>query len=246
MSNTFDYILLNGRPGGGKSELIDFIRNTPLEKRIELFHIGNLFFEDDFVWLWEKFTEDDLWEKLGYPRLYSRTHKLGYVQFDDQKSDHPLLELCCEKFNVALKKNYLNNKDFDFENNTVFVEFARGMADGGYKHVYDRLDEEILKRSAILYVQVSFAESKRKNDARYKEWEKGSILSHSLPEESLLRFSEADDWDELTGGKECGFINLKGIDVPFVTMPNEPELKNGPELDARYSRALTLLKSLVK
>ena len=105
MSSTFDFILLNGRPGGGKSELIDFIRNTPLEKRKELFHIGELYFEDDFVWLWEKFTEDDLWEKMGYPRLYSRTHELGYVQFDDQKSDHPLNELSIAKFNVALKKN---------------------------------------------------------------------------------------------------------------------------------------------
>ncbi len=246
MSNTFDYILLNGRPGGGKSELIDFIRNTPIEKRIELFHIGDLYFEDDFVWLWEKFQEDDLWEKMGYPRLYSRTHELGYVQFDDQKSEHPLNELSIAKFNVALRKKYLDNKDFDLTNNTVFVEFARGMADGGYRNVYEKLDPEVLKRSAILYIKVSFAESKRKNDARYKEWAKGSILSHSLPEESLLRFSEADDWDELTGGKECGFINIKGIEVPFVSMPNEPELKDGPELDARYSRALTLLKSLVK
>ena len=120
------------------------------------------------------------------------------------------------------------------------------MADGGYRNVYEKLEPEILKRSAILYIQVSFAESKRKNDARYKEWAKGSILSHSLPEESLLRFSESDDWDELSGGKESGFIQIKGIDIPFVTMPNEPELKDGPELDARYSRALTLLKSLVK
>lgn len=245
MSSTFDHILLNGRPGGGKSELIDFIRQTPLEKRKELFHIGDMVFEDDFVWLWEKFTEDDLWESMGYTRLYSRTHKLGYVQFDDQKSGHPLLDLCCKKFNVAIKNKYLNKPGF-YDDHTVFIEFARGMADGGYKHVYDLLDDEILKRSAILYVQVSFAESKRKNDARYKEWEKGSILSHSLPEESLLRFSESDDWDELTGGKECGFIDIRGIQIPFVTMPNEPELKNGPELDARYSRALTLLKGLVK
>ncbi len=246
MSSTFDYILLNGRPGGGKSELIDFIRNTPLEKRKELFHIGELNFEDDFIYLWEKFTEDDMWEKLGYPRMYSRTHELGYVQFDDQKSDHPLLDLCCEKFNVNLKKKYLDNKDFNIEDNTIFVEFARGMADGGYRHVYDLLDDELLKRSAILYVQVSFAESKRKNEARYKEWAKGSVLSHSLPEESLLRFSESDDWEELTGGKESGYINIRGIDIPFVTMPNEPELKSGPELDARYSRALSLLKALAK
>lgn len=245
MSNTFDHIIINGRPGGGKSELIDFIRNTPLEKRQEMFHIGELTFEDDFVWLWEKFQEDDLWESLGYSRLYSRRHPLGYVQFDDQKSSHPLLDLCCAKFNQVIRAKYLNHPEF-YVDHTLFIEFARGMADGGYRHVYDLLDDDILKRSAILYIKVSYAESRRKNEARYQEALKGSILSHSLPEESLVRFSEADDWDELTDGRESGYLNLRGIEVPFVTMNNEPELKSGPELDERYHKALTTLKSLAK
>lgn len=245
MSETFDHIILNGRPGGGKSELIDFIRNTPLEKRKELFHIGELAFEDDFVWLWEKFQEDDLWEELGGKRLYSRRHPLGYVQFDDQNEPNRLLDLVAKKFNLAIHKKYFNTPGF-YDTHTVFIEFARGLVDGGYRRVYDFLADDILKRSAILYIKVSYAESRRKNEARYQEALKGSILSHSLPEESLVRFSSEDDWEEISGGRESGYVNVRGIEIPFVSMNNEPELKSGPELDARYSRALTLLKGLAR
>lgn len=236
---TFDHIILNGRPGGGKSELIDFIKKTPLEKRCELFHISNIVEEDDFVWLWEKFTEDDLWEKLGQPRLYSHPHEFGYVQTTD---DH-LLDLCALKFNVAIKEKYMKKPGF-YDDHTVFVEFARGSVDGGYRRVYEFLDDEILRRSAILYIKVSYEESRRKNEARYQEALKGSILAHKLPDESLERFSSSDDWEELSGGKDFGYINIRGIEIPFVAMNNEPELKTGPELDARYSAALTKLKEL--
>ena len=245
MSETFDHIIINGRPGGGKSELIDFIKKTPLEKRKELFHIGELAFEDDFVWLWEKFQEDDLWESVGGKRLFSKKHPLGYVQFEDWNPPNNLCDLVAAKFNVAIHNKYMSHPEF-YNDHTLFIEFARGIVDGGYKRVYDILADDILKRSAILYIKVSYAESRRKNEARYQEALKGSILSHSLPEESLVRFSEADDWDELTGGKESGYLNLRGIEVPFVTMNNEPELKSGPELDERYSRALSLLKGLAK
>ncbi|MBO5752619.1 MAG: hypothetical protein J6S69_02855 [Proteobacteria bacterium] len=241
MSDTFDHIILNGRPGGGKSELIDFIKKTPLDKRRELFHIGEMVEEDDFVWLWEKFVEDDLWEELGEKRIYSRTHEFGYVQLEDNR----LLDLVAKKFNVAIKEKYMKKEGF-YDDHTVFIEFARGKVDGGYKKVYEILDDEILKRSAILYINVSYEESRRKNEARYQEALKGSILAHKLPDESLERFSAETDFEELTGGAESGYIEIRGIKIPFVSMNNEPELKSGPELDARYSKALTTLKSLAK
>ena len=241
MSETFDHIILNGRPGGGKSELIDFIKKTPLEKRCELFHIGEMVEEDDFVWLWEKFVEDDLWESLGEKRIYSRTHEFGYVQTTDDR----LLDLCMKKFNVAVHEKYMKKPGF-YDDHTVLLEFARGKFDGGYRHAYELLDDDILKRSAILYINVSYAESRRKNEARYQEALKGAILAHELPDESLERFSSETDFEELTGGRESGFIEVRGIKIPFVSMNNEPELKDGPELDARYSHALTTLKNLVK
>lgn len=236
---TFDHIILNGRPGGGKSELIDFIRNTPVEKRRELFHIGNFVEEDDFVWIWEKFVEDDLWEALGEERIYSVPHQYGYVQ----KEDNRLLDLVAMKFNVAIQEKYRKQPGF-YDDNTVFIEFARGAGDGGFRRVYEMLDDEILKSAAILYINVSYEESIRKNTARYVDEEKGSILAHRLPPESLERFSAEVDWEELSGGKDEGFITIRGIKIPFVSMPNEPELKSGPELDARYSKALTTLKRL--
>ena len=62
----------------------------------------------------------------------------------------------------------------------------------------------------------------------------------------MERFSAETDFEELTGGAESGYIEIRGIKIPFVSMNNEPELKSGPELDARYSKALTTLKSLAK
>ena len=112
MSETFDHIIINGRPGGGKSELIDFIKKTPLEKRKELFHIGELAFEDDFVWLWEKFQEDDLWESVGGKRLFSKKHPLGYVQFEDWNTPNNLCDLVAAKFNVAIHNKYMSHPEF--------------------------------------------------------------------------------------------------------------------------------------
>jgi hypothetical protein len=38
--NIFDIILLIARPAAGKSEVIDFLKQIPLEERIQRFHIG--------------------------------------------------------------------------------------------------------------------------------------------------------------------------------------------------------------
>ena len=39
-AKTFDIIIFNGRPAAGKSEVIDYLKNTPLEERIRRFHVG--------------------------------------------------------------------------------------------------------------------------------------------------------------------------------------------------------------
>ncbi len=178
---------------------------------------------------------------MGEERLYSVTHEFGYVL----KEDNRLLDLVMAKFNVVIAEKYMKDPHF-YDDHTVFIEFARGAVDSGYKRAYNTLNEEILKGSAILYINVSYEESRRKNEARYEEALKGSILAHKLPDESIERFSSKTDWKELTGGKESGYITIKGIEIPFVSMLYEPELKSGPELDERYSRALTTLKSLAK
>jgi len=102
----------------------------------------------------------------------------------------------------------------------------------------------VLERSVILYIKVSYEESRRRNEARYQEALAHSILAHKLPEEALQRFSAGQDWDELTGGRDQGTLDLHGVKVPFVTLNNEPELKDPVALNARYSKALQDLMKL--
>ena len=71
-NNTFDVILLIGRPASGKSEIIYFLTHLPAHIRGERFHIAQLEVHDDFPMLWAWFEEDDLLnKKFGLPRLHS-------------------------------------------------------------------------------------------------------------------------------------------------------------------------------
>ena len=50
--DTFDILLLIARPAAGKSEIIDHLKNMPIEDRVQLFHIGEFEEIDDFPMLW--------------------------------------------------------------------------------------------------------------------------------------------------------------------------------------------------
>jgi hypothetical protein len=236
---TFDHLILNGRPAGGKSELIDFLKEAPLERREERYHVGEIVEMDDFVWLWEKFVEDDLWEALGEPRLYSRRVPDGYVQ----KEGDRLLEMLLLKMSRIVERDYLTRPAF-YGDHTLFIEFARGVFDGGYRKAFELLSKPLLSRAAVLYIQVSFEESCRKNEARYQEKLAHSILAHKLPDEALERFSREQDFEKMVGGERSGYFELQGLRVPFVVMPNEPELKDPDALDVRYGEALRELMRL--
>ena len=58
--NTFDIVILNGRPAAGKSEVIDFLKKVPVDERISRFHIGDFEEIDDFPILFERFEDDEL------------------------------------------------------------------------------------------------------------------------------------------------------------------------------------------
>lgn len=236
---TFDNIILNGRPGGGKSELIDFLKKTPTAERIERYNIGDFVELDDFTWLWEKFVEDDLWERLGQPRLYSRTVPGGYVQTEGDR----LLDLLMLKFDKVVTRDYMSKPSF-YEAGSLFIEFARGVADGGYRQAYEELSDEVLQRAVIVYILVTFEESNRRNEARYQAALAHSILAHRLPDEALQRFSAQQDFMDLVGGEHSGYLDLRGIKVPFVVIDNAPELKDRDALAARYTPALQTLWKL--
>ncbi len=236
---TFDHIILNGRPGGGKSEIIDFLKHTPADERAERYHVGDFVELDDFVWLWEKFVEDDIWEQLGEDRMWSRTVPGGYVQYEGDR----LLEMFLAKLSAVVERDYMSQPDF-YKQGTLFVEFARGVPDGGYRRAYELLSKKLFSRAAILYVDVTFEESQRRNEARYQEALAHSILAHRLPQESVERFSRQQDFADLTDGASSGYVEVHGIQVPFISMPNAPQLTERDDLEARYLPTLQTLWKL--
>lgn len=241
MTRTFDHLLLLGRPAAGKSEFIDFIKKTPDDERAKNFNIGRFEELDDFVWLWEKFVEDGLWEEAHHERIYSNRYG---ENFGLKPSAGHLYDLMMVKFNHEAKKRYISNPSF-YKDGTVIIEFARG-GERDYRYSIPKLSKEILERAAILYVKVSFDESWRRNVARYEEKMAHSILAHMVPRETMDTFYITDDWDILTDKKPNGYLDLQEIKVPFVTMNNEPELKEREPLADRYGPALNKLMELME
>ncbi len=240
MASVFEVILLLGRPASGKSEFLDYMQKQSPARARERYGLGRLTIVDDFPFLWEKFEEDDILERLGRARLWSRPAEPSYTTTD------PLIwPFLIEKINRAAL-SVLGAPTFRPGEETVLIEFSRG-GPSAYRDGLARLDPRILSRAAILYVQVSFAESCRRNRARYDAARKSSILAHSVPEEAMHQVYAQDDWAALTGGP-AGCLAVAPLErssgailVPYVTMPNEPESTDPAVLDCRYRQALSAL-----
>lgn len=56
---------------------------------------------------------------------------------------------------------------------------------GGYQCAFDNLSDEILDDMAILYLNLSWEESLRKNRKRFNPSRPDSIFEHGLPDEKL-------------------------------------------------------------
>lgn len=240
MKKHFENLFVFGRPASGKSEFIDFMKKCEPSKRLEDFHVAPLEFMDDYLFLTEIAEHEDVLEKINMPvkRLTKRTSD-GIAVCDDLFWDFAI-----EKMNRIALQKYLPRKDF-YNEKTLLIEFSRGVGRSGYSRTLSGLRNEILGKGAVIFVKVSFEESLRRNNARYQEKLKHSVLAHKCPEEIMYRYYKDNDWDELTSSKSSGVIDMNGLKVPFVTMNNEPELKEGPELYTRYKTALDKLAELV-
>lgn len=236
MVEFFEHLIVLGRPAGGKSEFIDYMTHTPDDVRINKYHIGHFKVLDDFVWLWEKFEDDDIWEKLGHKRLYSKKSEHAYVIEEDS-----LFDFMIQKINKEIKK-YLSDKEF-YKNNTLLIEFSRG-AQKAYDNAFNLLSKELLEKSCIIYISVSFEESWRRNVTRYQEKQKHSILAHMVPREDMDKYYSTDDWPDITNNKPDGYLEYHNLKIPFVTMNNEPESTDPVVLDERYGNALRRLMEL--
>lgn len=219
------YLLLLGRPASGKSELIQFLTGLPHGERALGYHLGRLRVLDDFPMLWRKFVEDDLWEAVGRGRLHSRRAEENYAVADDHLWPFLILSL-----NEELARGPARPGE------TVVVEFSRG-GPGAYRQALTRLDRELLGQAAILYLAVSFEESWRRNVARYDRARRHGLLTHSVPREEMERTYRHDDWAALAPAGS-GYIEVQGISVPYVTVPNEPEPKTENEFALRFRPAL--------
>jgi hypothetical protein len=216
----FDVIILIGRPASGKSEIIDFLKKLPDEERRERFHINKFEEIDDFPMLWTWFEEDAILEKiLKQPRIH--TDKEGYFLYEYQW--HLLIERISMEYSKKLRdKGY--HDEF-----TSIIEFSRGTEHGGYKTAFQHLSEEILKKAGIIFINVTYEESLRKNRRRFNPERPDSILEHGLPDEKLEKMYKEVDWQEVSA-PDSQFIDIKGIKVPYVVFENMPEKTLDPKL----------------
>jgi hypothetical protein len=218
VAERFETIILIGRPAAGKSEVIDFLRQTGEAERARRFHIGPFAEIDDFPFVWETFEIDDLLEHLGQPRVFTTTDYYF-------KGDH-LWNLFIGRINLEFKKRLARDPDCT-RKQTILVEFSRGGANG-FGEAFGHLADEILGRAGIVYINVSYEESVRKNRRRFDPAQADSILYHSLPDEKMERYYRTNDWERLSGGRKSGRIRIRGFEVPFAVFDNEPEKTDDP------------------
>ncbi len=232
---TFDVLLLLGRPASGKSEFIDFMTQVSSDHRAREFFIAPFQIVDDFPILWDLFQQDDVWESVGRERLFSKRCNGNYAVSDDS-----VWGFLIEQINQRVLKSFSFGEPSSRK--TLIIEFSRG-GPSGYLSALERLSPEILRRAAALYVSVSFEESWRRNIARYDEKKRDGILTHSVPREEMERTYGTDDWGSLTDGP-VGLLRIGDVDIPYATMNNEPESKVPDVLSERYRAALSPLYAL--
>jgi thymidylate kinase len=231
---TFDTLLLLGRPASGKSEFIDFMTRIAPDVRSRRYFLSPLRVLDDFPLLWELFQQDDVWETVGRGRLFSRRSGENYAVADDFVWSYLIERLNQRARSLLRERARLARRE------TLLIEFSRG-GPCSYRNALHHLSAHLLRRAAALYVSVSFEESWRRNVARYDKKKRDGILTHSVPREEMERSYGADDWRELTDDAPSGVLQIHGLNIPFVTMNNEPESKDPAVLGRRYSAALASL-----
>ncbi len=233
MEERFKVLILIARPAAGKSEIIHYLKSIDEVERLQRFHIGPFEEIDDFPMLWTWFEEDALLEKMGKGRLHTTPD--GYFK-------HKYLwHLLIRRIELEYGKKLRNDPAYH-RNRTCIMEFSRGSEHGGYKSAFSHLSRMLLSRAAVLYIDVSYKESLRKNRRRFNPEKPDSILEHGLPDEKMERLYKDTDWPGFSAGSrevlDCG-----GLPVPYVEFPNEDDVttKGGPPLGDRLEERLKIL-----
>ena len=228
MNDFFPILILNARPA---AEIIHYLTQTATADRISRFHIGPMHIIDDFPMLWSWFEEDDILERVFHlPRLHTTPE--GYFIHDD------LWHLLIRRLSLEY---YKWSRDVQ-EAHTCLIEFSRGAMTGGYQSAYQHLSEQILEQAACLYINVSYAESKRKNLRRENVERRDSILEHSLEEDKMEKLYRHDDWSAFTAG-DPDYLPVKGYRIPYAVLENEDDVttQGGKALATRIKNSLDRL-----
>jgi len=221
----FETILLLGRPAAGKSEVLDYLKKTPVEDRLNRFHIGDFREIDDFPYIWDSFETDEIMSQHGKPRLFSDKDRYFLDDF--------LWDFYIEKLNLDYRKLMAAEPDYFKSGGTLLVEFARGGEDG-FRRAFKTLDPDIVRRAVVLYIKVPFEESLRKNQRRARPGLEHSILHHSLPEHKLRAYYTTNDWDAIDAA-DPQFIDVPGVArMPYGVFDNLPEKTHDPALLASH------------
>jgi len=231
MKDHFEIIILIGRPASGKSEVIDFLKKTPIPERLKRYHFNEFEEIDDFPMLWTWFEEDAILEKIMHkPRVNSDSD--GYFLHQYQ------WDLLIERISLEYRKK-LRNAGYA-ENMTTLIEFSRGTEHGGYESAFHHLSEEIIEKACVFYIDVPYEESLRKNRRRFNPNRPDSILEHGLPDHKLERLYKEVDWERFKGN-DPEFIHFSGHKIPYAVLRNLPEVtddpqKLGPALEDSFSK----------
>ncbi|MEW5814716.1 MAG: hypothetical protein AB1798_04870 [Spirochaetota bacterium] len=210
----FETVILIARPAAGKSEIIDFFKKTPDRERLSRFHIHPFSEIDDFPMLFTWFEEDKILEEMGKPRLHTTPD--GYFK------DNYFWDILIRRISLEYDKTERDLNDRRRER-TILIEFSRGREHGGYQSAFKNLSRKILKSAAVIYVNVSYEESLRKNRRRFNPKKPDSILEHSLPDDKLEKLYKECDWNEFSA-PDPQFLHVEGITVPYVVFQNEDDV----------------------
>ena len=232
----FDIVLLIARPAAGKSEVIDYLKKIPLEERIQRFHIGHLDEIDDFPMIWAWLEEDAALEKMGHPRLHTDSRGVFLHQY--------LWDLLIERIGLEYQKRMRGIPNYT-ETFTTLVEFSRGTEHGGYKSAFSHLTPQMIENLAVLYIDVSWEESLRKNRKRFNPERPDSILEHSLPDHKLEHLYKEIDWEQVSRD-DPQYLTIQGIRVPYVVFDNSDDVtsQRGDTLGKKLEQVLERLWAL--
>jgi hypothetical protein len=214
----FPLLILIGRPASGKSEIIDYLQHKDPEERVNRFHIAELDILDDFPMLYTWFEEDQILEnEFGKPRLHTEPDEYFKYEY--------LWDLLIKRLELEYQKRVRDIPAYH-ENTTTIIEFSRGAEHGGYRQAFQQFTPSLLQAASVLYVDVPYAESQRKNRLRFNPERPDSILEHGLPDEKIERLYSHCDWD-IFSSSDFDHLQINSIRVPYAVFENQDDVTSG-------------------